>query len=80
MLPKEPKSDSQEDLFRTRLKNLAEQRHALMCLAGLINWGRFEAEFGLPYTDAIGRPGLPTRLMACLLRHPAAACLTAKIR
>jgi hypothetical protein len=40
-------------------------------LAGLIDWGRFEAAFGALYTDAIGRPGLPTRLMVGLhlLKH-----------
>jgi IS5 family transposase len=40
-------------------------------LAGLIDWGRFEAEIGPLYTDAIGRPGLPTQLMVGLhlLKH-----------
>jgi len=40
-------------------------------LAGLVEWSRFEAEFGALYTDAIGRPGLPTRLMVGLhlLKH-----------
>ena len=39
-------------------------------LAGLIDRGRFEAEFGALYTDG-GRPGLPTRLMVGLhlLKH-----------
>src|SRR3712207_5946728 len=70
MRPKQPKAEPQEDLFRARLENLVDLRHALVRLAGLIEWGRFEAEFGALYTDG-GRPGLPTRLMVGLelLKH-----------
>ncbi|TDH58205.1 IS5 family transposase [Dankookia rubra] len=70
MRPKQPKAEPQEDLFRARLENLVDPRHALVRLAGLIDWGRFEAEFGALYTDG-GRPGLPTRLMVGLhlLKH-----------
>ena len=68
--PKQPEAEPQDDLFRARLENLADPRHALVRLAGLIDWGRFEAEFGALYTDG-GRPGLPTRLMVGLhlLKH-----------
>jgi transposase, IS5 family len=71
MRPKQPQSEPQEDLFRARLQNLVDLRHPLVRLAGLIDWDRFEAEFGPLYTDAIGRPGLPTRLMVGLhlLKH-----------
>ncbi len=71
MRPKQPAAEPQEDLFRARLENLVDLRHALARLAGLIDWGRFETEFGPLYTDAIGRPGLPTRLMVGLhlLKH-----------
>jgi transposase, IS5 family len=71
MRPKQVAAEDQEDLFRARLENLVDRRHALVRLAGLIDWGRFEAEFGPLYTDAIGRPGLPTRLMVGLhlLKH-----------
>jgi IS5 family transposase len=70
MRPKQPKAEPQDDLFRTRLENLVDPRHPLVRLAGLIDWGRFEAEFGALYTDG-GRPGLPTRLMVGLhlLKH-----------
>ena len=70
MRPKQPKAEPQEDLFRTRLENLVDPRHPLARLAKLIDWGRFEAEFGALYTDG-GRPGLPTRLMVGLhlLKH-----------
>jgi IS5 family transposase len=71
MRPKQPAAEPQEDLFRARLANLVDPRHPLVRLAGLIDWGRFETEFGALYTDAIGRPGLPTRLMVGLhlLKH-----------
>ena len=70
MRPKQPEAEPQEDLFRARLENLVDPRHALVRLAGLIDWGRFETEFGPLYTDG-GRPGLPTRLMVGLhlLKH-----------
>jgi IS5 family transposase len=70
MRPKQPAAEPQEDLFRARLQNLVDPRHALVRLAGLIDWGRFEAEFGALYTEG-GRPGLPTRLMVGLhlLKH-----------
>ena len=70
MRPKQPEAEPQDDLFRARLENLVDPRHALARLAGLIDWGRFEAEFGALYTDG-GRPGLPTRLMVGLhlLKH-----------
>lgn len=70
MRPKQPKAEPQEDLFRARLQNLVDPRHPLVRLAGLIDWARFEAEFGVLYEDG-GRPGLPTRLMVGLhlLKH-----------
>jgi transposase, IS5 family len=71
MRPKQPTAEPQDDLFRARLENLVDRQHPLVRLAGLIDWGRFETEFGPLYTDAIGRPGLPTRLMVGLhlLKH-----------
>ncbi len=66
MRPKPPETEPQDDLFRARLVNLVDPRHPLVRLAGLIDWARFEAAFGPLYTDAIGRPGLPTRLMVGL--------------
>ena len=70
MRPKQPEAEPQEDLFRARLANLVDLRHPLARLAALIDWVRFEVEFGVLYTDG-GRPGLPTRLMVGphLLKH-----------
>jgi IS5 family transposase len=41
-------------------------KHPLVLLAGKIDWGFLEAQFGAVYTDKPGRPPLPTRLMAGL--------------
>jgi hypothetical protein len=38
MRPKQPEAEPQEDLFRARLENLVDPRHALVRLAGLIDW------------------------------------------
>jgi transposase, IS5 family len=71
MRPKQPAAEPQDDLFRAWLQSLVDPRHALVRLAGLIAWERFETAFGPLYTDASGRPGLPTRLMVGLhlLKH-----------
>ncbi len=70
MRPKQVAAEDQDDLFRARLEDLVDRRHPLVRLAGLIDWGRFETEFGALYVDG-GRPGLPTRLMVGLhlLKH-----------
>jgi IS5 family transposase len=70
MRPKSPSPSATDDLFRNRLSNILDQRHALLRLAGLINWSRFEQEYGALYAEH-GRPGLPTRLMVGLhlLKH-----------
>ncbi len=70
MRPKAVASSASEDLFRSRLSNIINLRHELARLAGVIDWGMLEAAFGPLYAE-VGRPGLPTRLMAGLhlLKH-----------
>jgi len=71
MRPKEPGGSDDVELFRSRLETIIDPRHPLVRLATLIDWGRFDEAFGALYTDRIGRPGLPTRLMVGLhlLKH-----------
>jgi transposase, IS5 family len=71
MRPKPPDPVEQVELFRARLDNLVDRRHPLVRLAGLIDWHCFEESFGALYTEGVGRPGLPTRLMVGLhlLKH-----------
>ena len=56
MRPKPPSAEPQEDLFRARLENLVDPRHALVRLAGLIDWEPFEDEFGALYTEGSAVP------------------------
>lgn len=60
-----------DDLFRARLSTQLDARHPLVRLAGLIDWKRFEAAFGMLYHETAGRPGKPVRLMVGLtyLKH-----------
>ena len=59
------------DLFRERLDNMLNQRHALYRLADLLDWSVFDTEFGSLYCPDNGSPGKPTRLMVGLqyLKH-----------
>jgi transposase, IS5 family len=70
MGPKPPKSSESAELFRSRLENLLDHGHELYRLAGLIEWGGFDREFGQFYRP-LGRPAKPTRLMVGLsyLKH-----------
>ena len=45
------------DLFRERLDNMLNQRHALYRLADLIEWSVFDNEFGSLYCPDNGCPG-----------------------
>ena len=70
MRPRGPAEDRDEDLFRSRLANMLDPRHELLRLAALIDWAALDAAFGPLYAE-VGRPGLPTRLLAGLhlLKH-----------
>ena len=61
---------SSGDLYRSRLDQILDHRHELFRLAGLIDWHRFDQEFGRFYRP-LGRPAKPTRLMVGLsyLQH-----------
>ena len=65
-----PTMPSSGDLYRSRLDQILDQRHELFRLASLIDWDRFDQEFGRFYRP-LGRPAKPTRLMVGLsyLQH-----------
>jgi len=65
------REQSQEDLFRSRLDQMLDTRHPLFRLARAIDWDYFEREFGKYYTERIGCPGKPIRLLVGLhyLKH-----------
>src|SRR3954451_3529944 len=58
------------DLYRSHLEQILDHRHELFRLAALIDWTRFDQEFGRFYRP-LGRPAKPTRLMVGLsyLQH-----------
>ena len=65
-----PTMPSSGDLYRSRLDQILDHRHELYRLAALIDWHRFDEEFGRFYRP-LGRPAKPTRLMVGLsyLQH-----------
>src|SRR3984893_1047868 len=65
-----PQDSGTEELFRSKLKNIINLRHALMRFGELIDWARLEAHF-TPYSKEAGRPGLAIRLVVGLhlLKH-----------
>ncbi len=70
MLQKNPQIASQDELFKVRLENIIEPRHALVRLAELIDWDGLEADLLGFYCAGNGRPGGSVRLMAglCFLK------------
>ena len=52
-------------MFRNRLENIPGHHHELYRLSGLIEWEKFEQEFGKLYAEE-GQPGIPIRLMVGL--------------
>ena len=71
MRPKERRDSGQSDLFKARLDQIIDLGHPLTKLAASIDWGFLEHTLGAVYTDAVGQPPLPTRLMAglAILKH-----------
>src|ERR1700730_12797557 len=71
MRPRERRESGEQDLFRARLDQIIDMDHALVKLAGAIDWRVLEQKLGAVYTDGAGRPPLPTRLMAglAILKH-----------
>jgi len=71
MRPRERWETGEQDLFRSRLDQIIDRKHALVKLARTIDWGFLEEKFGAVYKDGPGQPPLPTRLMAglAILKH-----------
>jgi IS5 family transposase len=71
MRPKERRESGGQDLFRSRLDQILDMKHALVKLSRTIDWRFLEGRFGAVYSDGPGQPPLPTRLMAglAILKH-----------
>jgi IS5 family transposase len=70
MKPRKAEQIPQADMFRLRLDQMLNQRHALYKLSNQIDWNAAEVNFGHLYSEE-GRPGIPIRLMVGLhyLKH-----------
>jgi IS5 family transposase len=70
MTPKKPVK-SADDLYRSRLDSIINMSHPLVKLSQAIDWTMLDAEYGALYVAEVGRPGIPTRMMAGLhfLKH-----------
>jgi Transposase domain (DUF772). len=66
-----PDAAAQSDMFRETLEAILDLRHELLELSRRIDWAKLDAACGQTFVDQVGRPGLPTRLMAGLhiLKH-----------
>ena len=67
MKPRERREANEQDLFRSRLDQIIDLRHALVKLAREVDWSFLERTFGEACTDGPGQPPPPTRLMAGLI-------------
>ena len=63
--------DPQVELYSNQLILLCNESHPLVRLADVIDWSHFDQEFGKLYSEGLGRPAKPTRLMVGLhyLKH-----------
>lgn len=62
-----PRPEGQDDLLRPRLVGIIDQRHELVKLAALIDWGVFEREWAGFFPPHKGRLATEPRLVAGLL-------------
>ena len=60
------KHNPQRELFRIELVTLVDEGHALVKLAGRMNWTMFEEQLGQTFCQDNGAPGISTRLMVGL--------------
>ena len=70
MRPKQPEKTRHDDLFRARLDQIINMKHALVVLADKIDWRWLDAQLADSFSDS-GRPGEPVRFMIgmFLLKH-----------
>ncbi|MDI9320856.1 MAG: hypothetical protein QM530_10360 [Phycisphaerales bacterium] len=60
------KHTAQSNLFNG-LAELLDQKHPLFLLTNFINWSIFEVNFSQHYSEKMGTPAKPIRLMVALL-------------
>ena len=55
MRPRERRQSGEQDLFRSRLDQIIDMKHALVKLARSIDWRFLEEKFGAVYQDGSDR-------------------------
>ncbi|SDG83069.1 hypothetical protein SAMN05216338_1003128 [Bradyrhizobium sp. Rc2d] len=66
MRPKKHRTRGSGDLFRARLDQIINMKHALLQLAGKVDWNWIDGEIAPLYSEN-GRPGIATRFVIGLL-------------
>ena len=66
MKPRTRVETGAQDLFRSRLDQIINLKHALVTLSKTVSWSFIEEKCGEVYADGPGMPPLPARLMAGL--------------
>jgi IS5 family transposase len=66
MRPGEQKRTGEQDLFRARLDQIIDMKHALVRLAHRVDWQWIDGQIADCFSGS-GRPGVPTRFMVGLL-------------
>ncbi len=66
MRPKKHRTAGSGDLFRARLDQIINMKHALLQLAGKVDWDWIDGEIAPLYSEN-GRPGIATRFVIGLL-------------
>src|SRR5215217_6885317 len=61
-----PKTTNQIGLFNA-IESLIDQKHPLFKLGNAINWSVFDDSFKKYYSEKMGKPAKPIRLMVSLL-------------
>ena len=67
MKPQKLKREPQFDLFKIELNRIVNTQHPLVKLAHKIDWSIFENAFKIYYSETMGKPSKPIRLMVALL-------------
>jgi transposase, IS5 family len=66
MLPRQHQTTGSSDLFRARLDQIIDMKHALVLRAAMIDWAWIDAEIAPLYSEN-GRPGIEARFAIGLL-------------
>jgi len=67
MRPQKGKATGSDDMFRARLDQIIDMRHALVLLAQRIDWDRIDDDIAEAFVATKGQQAVPTRFMIGLM-------------